>query len=66
MNWRGKFLARDVVKRPKSVFADLEITFTREEWARMNEVAGTNYPYPFADIIPFPKPTPSSQEEHKP
>jgi hypothetical protein len=65
MTWYGKSIARDTVSRPKSVFEQLEITFTREEWARMNEVAGTNYPYPFADIIPFPAPPLPSKENQE-
>lgn len=63
MTWRGSFLAGDLVKRPKSVFAELGITFTREEWARMNELAGTSYPYPFADVIQFPAPPLPTKEK---
>lgn len=53
-----------LVRQPKSVFEELDVTFTRDEWAEFNQKAGTNYPYPFADVLPFPPPTPI--EEKKP
>lgn len=36
-----------------SVFQQLGITFSRQEWAALNAKEGKNYPYPFADIVPI-------------
>ena len=41
----------------KSVFEQLGVTFTRAEWAAMNFETGTDYPSPFADVVPFPTPS---------
>lgn len=50
-----------IVHQPRSVFEQLGITFTREEWAAFNMEAGTDYPYPFADVVAL-RPTPSKEQ----
>lgn len=39
-----------------SVFEALDIVTSRDQWAEMNAEAGTDYPYPFADVVAFPTP----------
>lgn len=45
-----------------NVLKDLDIVFTREEWAAMCERHGSKMRYPYADVIPFRRPAPP----HKP
>lgn len=50
-----------VTRGSGSVWRDLDIVLTREEWAKLNADNGTDYAYPFADVIAFPKPQPQQQ-----
>ena len=37
----------------KSVLEQLDIVFTRDEWAAMCAKHGSKMPYPYADVIPI-------------
>ena len=37
-----------------NIWRDLDIVLSRAQWEKLNADAGTNYPYPFADVIEFP------------